>query len=996
MADAKKFRFVSPGIFLNEIDQSYLPAQPTVVGPVIIGRTEKGPGMIPVKVGTFSEFVSIFGNPIAGNGRAKDVWRDGNYTSPTYGAYAAQAYLRAGVGPVTFVRLMGTQHPGATTDTGEAGWTTTKTLAGTDGNAHNGGAFGLYVWASGTAGVHDTDITNEVAGTLAAIWYMDSGSCPVLSGTTAMGYTIDANHANQEGTGVAIKSDTSGQFKVRILRGDDATDAHTAAAEDENVTFSLNQDSDNFIRKMFNTNPIKVNSSLTESNRKFYWLGETYERHLSEINLDTSAQRYGAILAVASGTANDGPHEKKMAYRDAMTGWYFAQNTSADFASYEYNNMTKLFKFVGINGHGAWLQNNIKISISNIRAASNDNISYGSFDVEVRQAGDNDMAPKLLERFSGCNLDPASLNYVANMIGDTFRTYDDDEDRYRTFGDYPNRSKYVRIVMEEDVSMGAADPALLPFGVYGPPRYKGFTLQSASYETSLNAYAKSYGNIPFAKKSGTGVFLVDTGGGTQGSTGFGTASMVFPAVGIRSNGQQDGATPSSNAYYGLHTGKTGSSSVFDASYPDYLRSLGEGIQGTWTDTWDLSGYGAFLESQWTFSLDELVGVKDSNYDTGNPSKLINSMTWTSGSMKAGTSWTAENSLSSGAARYQNILDANVNRFTSPLYGGFDGFNITERDPFRNSGLGTTETGDYAFYSIKRAINTVADPEVVECNAITMPGLTNASLTKHLIDVCETRADAIGIIDLENGFQPRHESNSAIASRRGNTASVISSMKARNLNNSYGCAYYPWVTIRDSVNSTLVKVPPSVVALGTFANTERTADVWFAPAGFQRGGLSQGAAGLVVTGVETKLTSKNRDDLYDININPIASFPREGIVVFGQKTLQAERSALDRINVRRLMLYVKKGISQISSTTLFEPNVQATWNGFKNRADAFLGDVKIRFGVEDYKVILDGTTTTPDLIDQNIMYAKIYIKPTRAIEFIAIDFIITKSGASFAD
>ena len=127
MADAKKFRFVSPGIFLNEIDESYLSAQPTVAGPVIIGRAEKGPGMIPVKVGTFSEFVNIFGNPIAGNGAVDDVWRDGNYTSPTYGGYAAQAYLRAGVGPVTFVRLMGTQHPAATNDTGEAGWTTTKT-----------------------------------------------------------------------------------------------------------------------------------------------------------------------------------------------------------------------------------------------------------------------------------------------------------------------------------------------------------------------------------------------------------------------------------------------------------------------------------------------------------------------------------------------------------------------------------------------------------------------------------------------------------------------------------------------------------------------------------------------------------------------------------------------------------------------------------------------------------------------------------------------------
>jgi len=366
MSDARKFRFVSPGIFLNEVDQSQLPSESEAVGPVIIGRTEKGPGMIPVKVRSFSEFVETFGNPIDGKGGVDDVWRETNKSSPTYGAYAAQAYLRAGVGPVTFVRLMGTQHAGATTDTGEAGWTTTDKFPNST-NADNGGPYGLYVWASGTSGVGATDMNASVTGSLAAIWYMDDGICPVLSGTTPSGVA-------REGTGVAIKSDSTGQFKVRILKGTDATDAHTTATEKENVTFSLNPDSDNFIRKMFNTNPIKANSSLTETPQKYYWLGETYERHLTENSLTGESVRYGMIAAVVSGSSLDGPHEKKMAYRDAMTGWFFAQNTSADYASYEYNNMTKLFKFAGINGHGEWLQNNIKISITNIRAASNDNV----------------------------------------------------------------------------------------------------------------------------------------------------------------------------------------------------------------------------------------------------------------------------------------------------------------------------------------------------------------------------------------------------------------------------------------------------------------------------------------------------------------------------------------------------------------------------------------------------------------------------------------------
>ena len=126
MSDARKFRFVSPGIFLNEVDRSQIPAAPENVGPVIIGRAEKGPGMIPVRVNSFSEFVETFGNPIDGKGGVDDLWRETNKSSPTYGGYAAQAYLAAGVGPITYVRLVGTQHDDATA-AGQAGWKTTAT-----------------------------------------------------------------------------------------------------------------------------------------------------------------------------------------------------------------------------------------------------------------------------------------------------------------------------------------------------------------------------------------------------------------------------------------------------------------------------------------------------------------------------------------------------------------------------------------------------------------------------------------------------------------------------------------------------------------------------------------------------------------------------------------------------------------------------------------------------------------------------------------------------
>ena len=157
-------------------------------------------------------------------------------------------------------------------------------------------------------------------------------------------------------------------------------------------------------------------------------------------------------------------------------------------------------------------------------------------------------------------------------------------------------------------------------------------------------------------------------------------------------------------------------------------------------------------------------------------------------------------------------------------------------------------------------------------------------------------------------------------------------------------------------------------MGVLASSQAASELWFAPAGFNRGGLTNGAAGIAVTGVTERLTSKDRDTLYESNINPIASFPSSGIVLFGQKTLQERQSALDRINVRRLVIYLKKQISVLSTQVLFEQNVQSTWNRFKSLIEPFLANVKTRFGITDYRLILDESTTTPDLIDQNIMYA----------------------------
>jgi phage tail sheath protein FI len=336
----------------------------------------------------------------------------------------------------------------------------------------------------------------------------------------------------------------------------------------------------------------------------------------------------------------------------------------------------------------------------------------------------------------------------------------------------------------------------------------------------------------------------------------------------------------------------------------------------------------------------------------------------------------------------------------PLFNGFDGFDATESEPLRNSLMsGTpTETTSYVYNTYKRAIDTCSDPETLVTDIVAVPGLTNTGLTNHLVSTCEARADALAIIDLPNVYKPEAEGTATNRQSRytGTATTAAAGLKSRGLNSSYGATYYPWVQVTDTVSNRALFVPPSVVALGAMSYGQATQELWFAPAGFTRGGLSEGRGGIPVIGVTEKLSSKDRDTLYEANINPIAQFPAEGIVIFGQKTLQVTPSALDRINVRRMMIFVKREISKIASTLLFDQNVDVTWSRFTGQVNPFLATVKSRLGLNDYRVILDKTTTTPDLVDRNIMYAKIFLKPARAIEFIAIDFTITDSGASFID
>jgi hypothetical protein len=457
-----------------------------------------------------------------------------------------------------------------------------------------------------------------------------------------------------------------------------------------------------------------------------------------------------------------------------------------------------------------------------------------------------------------------------------------------------------------------------------------------------------------------------------------TATLKFPIVRLRLSASDGGLVDQTDAYFGMRSTRTQTSTRGDASIADPHRLWITGYHDSDPTINTVTGLDSFA---YIFSLDDIVN---------NPT--LGSYFYRSGSRADETSYDA-----TGGRTYKDLLDADINRFTAPFWGGSDGVDLYKPDPFYNNGIGTTNEDSYTYNTLKRAIDTVSDPEQLDMNMLTTPGLTNDALTGHMIDVCSERSDALAVIDLARVYVPAHEERLSKSARVATTPNAAATaLRNRRIDSSYGCTFYPWVQTRDEQSGQLVWIPPTVAMLGVFGSSQAKSDVWFAPAGFNRGGLSDGSAGIPIVNVTERLTSKDRDVLYENRINPIASFPSTGIVVFGQKTLQERQSALDRINVRRLVIYLKKQISILSTQVLFEQNVQATWNRFKGLIEPFLANVKVQFGITDYRLILDDSTTTPDLIDQNIMYAKIMVKPARAIEFIAIDFVIASTGASFDD
>ena len=309
------------------------------------------------------------------------------------------------------------------------------------------------------------------------------------------------------------------------------------------------------------------------------------------------------------------------------------------------------------------------------------------------------------------------------------------------------------------------------------------------------------------------------------------------------------------------------------------------------------------------------------------------------------------------------------QFVVAFQEGFDGYapnsNASDIEP-------ATTAGKLAY---AKHIAALSNADEYDINMVVAPHVNRAdhsSVWTSILDMVEQRADAFFIADAGNA----------------STSLTATITQSELVDSNYAAVYYPWIKTIDTNTNKLITVPPSVLLPGVFASNDRVAAEWFAPAGLNRGGLT-GAVSVL-----NRLTQSERDDLYEGKVNPICQFPGQGIVVWGQKTLQDKPSALDRINVRRLLLTVRKYIASTSKYLVFEQNSSETRNRFLNIVNPYLEGIQQRQGLYAFRVIMDETNNTPDVIDRNILKGAIYLQPTKTAEFIQIDFNILPTGASF--
>ncbi len=1005
--------FKSPNFYEREIDLS----APTITGPVgvpaaVIGTSNKGPAFVPVTVSNFNEFSQTFGN----------------LDPKHYGPYAVNEFLKHRAA-LTYTRVLGAGANSTDADLSEtlsygtvknAGFTlpggvdalsddkrslgTVQFLVAEHVPTSNG-AFGMPVF-------NDNDTVNGSRVNLVRGLIMTPNTARIMV-LTSSAAAVGLGPATLDATQV----DASSKFKIVISSSlGSAFSTVDGSSGVKVLTASFDPSDKDYFGKILNTDP-----------DKFYQ--EQHYLHADfAVDPNVASVASASPVAVLSGSSNVSSDGKtSLTFREVFGSYdtRFKAPSTSFFISQPFGNTEyDLFKVEALDD-GEYANNLYKVSISNIKASTNDAYSYGTFNVQIRAWDDTDTSLNILEQFTNCSLDPNSENYVAKLIGDRKVYYNFDasnptEKRLAATGKYANNSKYVRIVMSPEIERGTIPSNALPFGFRGPSLLK--VNPSLKVSDALKSTDSRLGGVLGSYTSMSSSFLPPvphrykvtrgetSGAGFDGAPGPSEQANVAYYWGVKF--ERSSTASSADSINVLNSNIVSEKDGLLESITKFcgIEKLDALTTGSYSDNLHNNKFSLSKVAFYNQQLSELTSsvnnhMREAAY-VRNARLSTTDYTWSEGGRKRMTFATL---LSTGTAAQFNRFSAYA-KFTNFMHGGFDGTNFLNRDArrlndksvsFESSGGASANNSISGFSSnpsgqdvnnngvasYLAAVDIMTNPLMSNNNILAIPGIRETYISDKTMQKVRDYGLSMYVMDVpsydDNGNRIFDDSTN-----KPNINQTAANFDSRAIDNDYTAVYYPDIFIDDATNRRKVKVPASVAALGALAFNDRVTYPWFAPAGFNRAALD------FVSNVAVRLGGADKDRLYESRINPIASFPRLGYVIYGQKTLKINKSALDRVNVRRLMLEIKRIIMGIAQRLVFEQNTPAVRNKFVADASFQLGLIQSQAGVEAFQVIMNESNNTQEDYDLNRLNGRIVVVPTRVVEYIAIDFIVTNSGVQF--
>lgn len=1017
--------FKAPGFYDREIDLSTRQVNPFGTPAVVIGTSFKGPAFVPTTMGSFSDFQVKFG--------------DLNLKFPA--SYMMQKWFENRFS-ATYLRVLGA---GANSTDSDISTTQTK------GTVKNAG-----VKISGSAvGSGDNRFQGAVQFLVAkhAVTGSEVLGFPMFSDNntffttgsstdvylvrgmimTAYDTRIMVMSSSDTFTGVmddytsldaGPASPTYKKFKLVVSCSQGSTFATTDnIAGIKVLTASLDPTNSDYVGKVLNSDPDKF-----ETARHLFYCDFAVDAEIAMVQTGSN------VIAIVSGSSNTSTTsgDASLLLRDAYgrfdtryttpkTTWFISQ----PFGQTEYN----LF-YVESLDDGAYANNKIKVSIANLKASSDPKNDYGTFALLVRDFSDTDVEPKILEQYVNLTLDPTSDNYVAKVVGDvkvvySFDVVNPDDRRLVKMGNNPNRSKYIRVVMNSQVDRKMSPGKALPFG------FRGVEI--------LNTNPTLTDGLPVGGVSGS-LIRLGASGSYSGSVSLNDDRLlaaVLPPLPYRfkvTRGEVSTAAgftgypgPSevvdSRLYWGvkferntniLNPNVSNEPNALVAALTKFegIEKLDVLVTGSYTDTFSNNKFtlarvclSNVLLSDVTASA--VTHMKETAYirnGTVNPSDYT--VSDTNGTRVSLATLLMKSSASADFNRFSDFT-----KFTTVLYGGWDGFNILDKNANRmndkasstesggganvaylSPGFGTNQSGtgklNSTIFSYQTATSIVTDPIQSQHNLLAIPGIREPFVTDDAS--VKTRDHALSMFVMDIPYYDFNDSRifDGDTGKYIDVENTADTFEGRAIDNNHAIAYFPNVVIDDTTNNRRVTVPASVAAMAALGYNDRVAFPWYAPAGFNRAALS------FVNLTQVKINQPDRTRLTEVKINPITKFPRESFVIMAQNTLQQAQSSLSSINVKRMVLEVKRLIVEVGNRTLFEKINSQTREELVKQFTAILGSVQTKAGLQKFSVVCDATNNTVEDEAANRMNCQVNLTPVKSVEIIAINFIVLQTGVTF--